>query len=113
VGIDQDTIAMYEERLSGNLYILWNRMSSGNYFPPPVLEVEISKDDGKKRKLGIPTVNDRVAQTPKEPIFLLSRIFVKLFECTNKNVLYLYPKRKNATQNIVDVCITRLMPCRE
>jgi RNA-directed DNA polymerase len=53
---------MYEERLEDNLYILWNRMSSGSYFPPSVLEVEIPKDDGRKRKLGIPTVNDRVAQ---------------------------------------------------
>jgi RNA-directed DNA polymerase len=61
-GIDEETIEMYEERLSDNLYILWNRMSSGSYFPPSVLEVEISKDDGRKRKLGIPTVNDRVAQ---------------------------------------------------
>jgi group II intron reverse transcriptase/maturase len=61
-GIDQETIEMYEERLQDNLYMLWNRMSSGSYFPPPVLEVEISKDDGRKRKLGIPTVNDRVAQ---------------------------------------------------
>jgi group II intron reverse transcriptase/maturase len=61
-GIDEETIEMYEERLEDNLYMLWNRMSSGSYFPPPVLEVEISKDDGRKRKLGIPTVNDRVAQ---------------------------------------------------
>ena len=61
-GIDEETIEMYEIRLKNNLYILWNRMSSGSYFPPPVLEVEIPKDDGRKRKLGIPTVNDRVAQ---------------------------------------------------
>ena len=61
-GIDQETIERYEERLQDNLYMLWNRMSSGSYFPPPVLEVEISKDDGRKRKLGIQTVNDRVAQ---------------------------------------------------
>src|SRR5665647_936926 len=61
-GIDDETIEMYEERLQDNLYMLWNRMSSGSYFPPPVLEVEIPKDDGRKRKLGIPTVGDRVAQ---------------------------------------------------
>jgi len=61
-GIDEQTIEMYEERLTDNLYVLWNRMSSGSYFPPSVLEVEISKDDGRKRKLGIPTVNDRIAQ---------------------------------------------------
>lgn len=61
-GIDNETIEKYEERLSDNLYILWNHMSSGCYFPPPVLEVEIPKSDGRMRKLGIPTVNDRVAQ---------------------------------------------------
>jgi RNA-directed DNA polymerase len=61
-GIDEETLVMYEERLQDNLYMLWNRMSSGSYFPPPVLEVEIAKDDGRKRKLGVPTVNDRVAQ---------------------------------------------------
>ena len=61
-GIDKETLDMYKEKLKDNLYILWNRMSSGSYFPPPVLEVEIPKDDGRKRKLGIPTVNDRIAQ---------------------------------------------------
>jgi RNA-directed DNA polymerase len=61
-GIDEETLDMYKERLSDNLYILWNRLSSGSYFPPPVLEVEIPKDDGRKRKLGIPTVSDRIAQ---------------------------------------------------
>lgn len=61
-GIDEETLEMYEERLKDNLYILWNRMSSGSYFPPSVLEVEIPKGDGRMRKLGIPTVNDRVAQ---------------------------------------------------
>jgi group II intron reverse transcriptase/maturase len=49
--------------LKGNLYKVWNRMSSGSYFPPPVRLVEIEKDDGGKRPLGIPTVADRVAQT--------------------------------------------------
>ena len=61
-GIDKETLDMYKEKLKDNLYILWNRMSSGCYFPPSVLEVEIPKDDGRKRKLGIPTVNDRIAQ---------------------------------------------------
>ena len=61
-GVDNETLDMYKERLKDNLYILWNRMSSGSYFPPSVLEVEIPKDDGRKRKLGIPTINDRIAQ---------------------------------------------------
>lgn len=62
-GIDDETIAMFEQNLSGNLYKLWNRMSSGSYFPPPVKQVEIPKANGGTRKLGIPTVADRVAQS--------------------------------------------------
>ena len=62
-GIDGETLAMFEQNLSGNLYKLWNRMSSGSYFPPPVKQVEIPKAKGGTRKLGIPTVSDRIAQT--------------------------------------------------
>jgi len=62
-GIDDETIAMFEQDLSGNLYKLWNRMSSGSYLPPPVKQVEIPKAKGGTRKLGIPTVSDRIAQT--------------------------------------------------
>jgi retron-type reverse transcriptase len=62
-GIDKESIADYEIKLKGNLYKVWNRLSSGSYFPPGVREVEIKKDNGKMRKLGIPTVSDRVAQT--------------------------------------------------
>jgi len=62
-GVDDETIAMFEQNLSGNLYKLWNRLSSGSYFPPPVKQVEIPKAKGGTRKLGIPTVSDRVAQT--------------------------------------------------
>ena len=62
-GIDDETIAMFEQNLSGNLYKLWNRMSSGSYFPPPVKQVEIPKAKGGTRKLGMPTVSDRIAQT--------------------------------------------------
>jgi len=61
-GVDNQTIEQYEERLNDNLYVLWNRLTSGSYFPPAVLEVEIPKDDGTLRKLGVPTVNDRIAQ---------------------------------------------------
>src|SRR5208282_5476663 len=61
-GVDGETIAELESDLKGNLYKLWNRMSSGSYFPPPVRTVEIPKDDGGIRPLGIPTVSDRVAQ---------------------------------------------------
>lgn len=62
-GIDDETIVMFERNLPKNLYRLWNRMSSGSYFPPPVKQVEIPKAKGGMRKLGIPTVADRIAQT--------------------------------------------------
>lgn len=62
-GIDEETIAMFDQNLSRNLYKLWNRMSSGSYLPPPVKQVEIPKAKGGTRKLGIPTVSDRIAQT--------------------------------------------------
>ena len=61
-GVDEETILEFERDLKNNLYKIWNRMSSGSYFPPPVKTVEIPKADGKKRKLGIPTVGDRIAQ---------------------------------------------------
>jgi RNA-directed DNA polymerase len=62
-GIDGETLAAFEKDLKGNLYKIWNRMSSGSYFPPPVRLVEIPKASGGTRPLGIPTVADRVAQT--------------------------------------------------
>lgn len=62
-GIDEQTIADFEGDLANNLYKLWNRLSSGSYFPPAVRGVEIPKRDGRKRQLGIPTVSDRIAQT--------------------------------------------------
>ena len=61
-GVDGQTIADFEADLTNNLYKLWNRMSSGRYFPPPVRRVDIPKGEGKTRPLGIPTVVDRVAQ---------------------------------------------------
>jgi RNA-directed DNA polymerase len=61
-GVDEESIEEFEKNLKNNLYKLWNRMSSGSYFPPPVKIVEIPKGDGKTRKLGVPTVSDRIAQ---------------------------------------------------
>lgn len=61
-GIDGIDFAKYEENLKGNLYKLWNRMSSGSYVPKPVMAVEIPKKSGGIRVLGIPTIADRVAQ---------------------------------------------------
>ena len=61
-GIDKVSIKDYEQSLGKNLYKLWNRMSSGSYFPSPVKLVEIPKKAGGTRPLGIPTVADRIAQ---------------------------------------------------
>jgi RNA-directed DNA polymerase len=61
-GVDKETIEQFEANLEGNLYKLWNRMSSGSYFPPPVRAVSIPKKSGGERILGVPTVADRVAQ---------------------------------------------------
>ena len=64
-GVDGQSIADFEGDLRNNLYRIWNRMSSGTYFPPPVMAVEIPKtgNGGGTRMLGVPTVADRVAQT--------------------------------------------------
>lgn len=77
-GVDEQSIEQFEEDLAGNLYKIWNRMSSGTYFPPPVRAVSIPKKSGGTRILGVPTVADRVAQMVVkqviepilEPIFL-------------------------------------------
>ncbi len=77
-GIDQQSLMDFEQNLKGNLYRIWNRLSSGSYFPPPVMAVSIPKKSGGTRTLGIPTVGDRIAQMvvklsfePKiEPYFL-------------------------------------------
>lgn len=61
-GLDCVSIVDYESSLKDNLYILWNRMSSGSYFPPSVKLVSIPKSQGGTRPLGIPRVEDRIAQ---------------------------------------------------
>jgi len=61
-GVDGESIEEFESDLEGKLYKLWNRMSSGSYFPPLVRTVEIPKDNGGIRPLGIPTVGGRIAQ---------------------------------------------------
>ena len=60
-GVDQQTLGDFEMKLKDNLYKIWNRMSSGSYFPPAVMAVPIPKKSGGVRILGIPTVSDRVA----------------------------------------------------
>lgn len=62
-GVDQQSLADFEKNLKDNLYKIWNRLSSGSYFPPPVKAVAIPKKTGGERILGIPTIGDRIAQT--------------------------------------------------
>ncbi len=62
-GVDGVSIEDFEKDLKGNLYKIWNRMSSGTYFPPPVRAVQLAKADGGVRTLGVPSVSDRIAQT--------------------------------------------------
>lgn len=61
-GVDQQSLVEFSAKLKDNLYKLWNRMSSGSYFPPPVRGVAIPKRDGGERLLGVPTVSDRIGQ---------------------------------------------------
>jgi group II intron reverse transcriptase/maturase len=61
-GVDDQSIEAFDQDLKNNLFKLWNRLSSGSYFPPPVKRVVIKKRGGGARPLGIPTVSDRIAQ---------------------------------------------------
>jgi len=61
-GVDNQSLSGFEGNLKDNLYKIWNRMSSGSYFPPPVKAVSIPKKNGGERILGVPTVSDRIAQ---------------------------------------------------
>lgn len=61
-GVDAVSIKTFEEKLGDNLYVIWNRMTSGSYIPSAIKRVSIPKDNGKMRQLGIPTIGDRTAQ---------------------------------------------------
>lgn len=61
-GVDQESLSDFEKNLKDNLYKLWNRMSSGCYFPPAIKAVPIPKKSGGERLLGVPTVGDRICQ---------------------------------------------------
>lgn len=76
-GVDDVSMEELDAHKTKHLYKLWNRMSSGSYFPLAVKEVEIPKKDGKIRKLGIPTISDRVVQMAVKD-YLESR-FEKIF----------------------------------
>src|SRR5262249_27194643 len=68
-GVDGQSIAEFDANLSGNLYKLWNRLSSGSYFPPPVRRVDIPKANSGARPVGVATAADRIAPdvTPRYP----------------------------------------------
>jgi RNA-directed DNA polymerase len=96
-GIDGISMEEYDAKRSEHLYKLWNRMASGSYFPPPVKEVEIPRKDDKMRKLGIPTISDRVAQMVVKDY--LEPRFEKIFSPHS----YGYRPGKNAHQALAAV----------
>lgn len=93
-GVDSETIADFEGDLKDNLYKIWNRMSSGSYFPPPVKTVAIPKKTGGERVLGIPTVSDRIAQ------MVVKIHFEPLVEPYFHKDSYAYRPKKSAIQAV-------------
>jgi group II intron reverse transcriptase/maturase len=90
-GVDGETIEDFDRDLKGNLYRIWNRMSSGSYFPPPVRRVDIPKGDtGGTRPLGVPTVSDRIAQ------MVVKRYLEPILEPKFHKDSYGYRPRKSA-----------------
>ena len=96
-GVDQISMDEFDANRSKYLYKLWNRMASGSYFPPPVKEVEIPKKDGKIRKLGIPTISDRVAQ------MVVKEYIEPRFEKIFSSHSYGYRPNRNAHQALESV----------
>jgi len=96
-GVDKESLSMYEQDLSRNLYKLWYRLASGSYFPQAVKEVEIPKTNIGKKKLGIPTVSDRIAQQ-----VIKTYLEPRLEEIFHENS-YGYRPMKNAHQAINQV----------
>ncbi len=96
-GVDAIGMQEFDANRSKHLYKLWNRMASGSYFPPPVKEVEIPKKDGSVRKLGVPTISDRVGQ-------MVVKLFIepRLEEVFSPNS-YGYRPGKNAHQALAKV----------
>ena len=93
-GVDGQSIAEFEQDLSNNLYKLWNRLSSGSYFPLPVRRVDIPKATGGTRPLGIPTVTDRIAQ------MVVKRYLEPLLEPIFHEDSYGYRPGKSAIQAV-------------
>ena len=96
-GVDAISMQEFDTNRSRYLYKLWNRMASGSYFPPPVKEVEIPKKDGSVRKLGIPTISDRVGQ-------MVVKMFIEpRLEAVFSSNSYGYRPKKNAHQALAKV----------
>ena len=96
-GVDAISMQEFDTDRSKHLNKLWNRMASGSYFPPTVKEVEISKKDGSVRKLGIPTISDKVGQMVVK-MFIEPRL-EKVFSPNS----YGYRPNKNAHQALQKV----------
>lgn len=96
-GIDGESWTKFEEKREDNLYVIWNRMASGTYHPGAVKEVEIPKKDGQVRKLGIPTLRDRIAQRVVKD-YMEEKIDKQFHEHS-----YGYRPLKNARQAIEEV----------
>jgi RNA-directed DNA polymerase len=93
-GVDAESVEKFEGNLRNNLYKIWNRMSSGTYFPPPVRTVVIPKKDGGERRLGIPTVSDRIAQ------MVVKMYLEPLVEPQFHRDSYGYRPKKSATEAV-------------
>ena len=96
-GVDEVSLDKFNENLYKNLYKIWNRMASGSYFPEPVKEVIVSKLDGGKRKLGVPTISDRIAQE------VVKNYLEPRFETLFLPQSYGYRPKKSAHQAIEEV----------
>lgn len=96
-GVDRESLETFRQNELNNLYMLWNRLSSGSYFPKPVRSVMIPKGDGKMRELGIPTVSDRIAQQ------VIKDYLEPRLEATFADQSYGYRPLKNAHQAVIAV----------
>lgn len=96
-GVDKVSLEEFHNDLTKNVYKIWNRLTSGSYFPPSVREVAIPKKDGSERKLGIPTVSDRIAQQVIKN-YLEPRLEVEFHENS-----YGYRPLKSAHQAVEEV----------
>ena len=88
-GVDQQSLDDFDLNLKDNLYKIWNRMSSGSYFPSAILAVPIPKKTGGERILGVPTVSDRIAQMVVKLTLnrLLNLTFMKIPTATDRTSL--------------------------